>query len=70
VSPVCTYCGVSIDSARNAYRRVVGWEHKSHSESRRGGSDITLREQLDVWACSGCIARKKAGVDMKQEALL
>jgi hypothetical protein len=64
-------CGRDIDpDASSTYRRVIGWERKAVMESRRGGSDITLREALDVYACPTCIGRLKDGVNPMQAALL
>lgn len=56
--------------ARTTYRRVQGWEHKATMESRRGGSDITLREQLNEYACPRCIGRLKDGVNPDQDTLI
>lgn len=66
---VCAYCEREVDDA-TAYRRVVGWERKAHSESRKGGSDIVLREQLDEFACSECVTRLRSGLHVGQEALV
>jgi hypothetical protein len=64
-------CGRDVDpDASSTYRRIIGWERKAVTQSRRHGSDITLREQLDVYACPTCIGRLKDGVNPNQVALL
>lgn len=66
---VCTYCRDDFDDAV-AYRRVIGWERKAAADtSRRGGSDITLREHRDEFACPECITRLRSGLNVAQEAL-
>jgi predicted RNA-binding Zn-ribbon protein involved in translation (DUF1610 family) len=69
VTFVCTYCGESVAESL-AYRRVSGWERKALGASRKGGSDIVLREAHDEFACAACIARLKAGINVEQGALL
>lgn len=68
----CFYgCGRMLDpNDRFVYRRVVGWERKAGVPTRRGGSDITLREPLEEFACRICIDRIKDGTSPAQEALL
>jgi hypothetical protein len=67
----CVYCSRPVDpSARSTYRRVQGWEHKALAESRRGGSDIVLREAVDVFACDVCVTRLQNGLSVSQEVLL
>ena len=70
--PVCVYCDCSVDpNANGTYTRVRGWERKAYSASRRGGSDIVLRETTpDVFACQFCVDKLKAGVNVSQESLL
>lgn len=64
-------CGREIDpDASSTYRRIQGWERKAVLDSRRGGSDISLREQLDEYACPVCIDRLKDGVNVNQTALV
>lgn len=65
----CVLCGNAVDE-RDAYRRIIGWERKSTLASRRSGSDIALREAQPEHACDACITRLKAGLDVRQEALL
>jgi len=67
----CFYCGGQVDPlARSTWRRVVGWERKALAESRRGGSDIVLRESRDEYACPSCVTRLQAGLPVAQESLL
>ena len=54
----------------SVWRRVTGWERKGLGVSRRGGSDIVLRELRDEYACPVCVARLRAGLDARQESLL
>ena len=65
----CVYCGKTVDES-HGYRRVVGWERKAVGSSRKGGSDIFLREHRDEFACGPCIARMKLGLSVAQESLL
>ena len=66
----CTHCSTSLD-ATTAFTRVQGWEKRANaSTSRKGGSDITLRERLDEHACHRCVDRLKSGLSVEQESLL
>jgi hypothetical protein len=68
---VCTYCKRPVDPrAQTTYRRVLGWERKALARSRRGGSDITLRESRDEFACPTCVDRLQQGLGIGQESLL
>ena len=67
----CSYCGTLVNPfAPSTYRRVIGWERKALAASRRGGSDIVLREPLEEFACHACIVRLQAGLDPRQASLL
>ncbi len=67
----CFYCGSTVDTQdQSAFRRVVGWERKAVSASRKGGSDIVLRESIDDYACFACVERLKMGLNAAQESLL
>ncbi len=67
----CSYCGESVDPlSRFVWRRVVGWERKATSQSRKSGSDITLREPRDEYACDGCVSRLKRDVAPAQGSLI
>ena len=70
--PVRIYCGHSVEPAHHGtFTRVLGWERKGYSETRRGGSDIVLREPVpDIFACQFCVDKLKAGVSVAQESLL
>lgn len=58
----CHYCGDDLEpDDRNTYRRVLGWERKAHASSRRGGSDIVLREPGVEFACRWCVDALKQG---------
>jgi hypothetical protein len=39
------------------------------ASGKHGGSDITLREQRDEWACPGCIALLREGIPVGQTRL-
>lgn len=67
----CVHCAAEINPQTD-YRRVLAWERKAQSASRRGGSDIVLREPtgVDLWSCMFCIERLKRGVSVEQESLL
>lgn len=68
----CVYCNQQIDPESSFnYRRIIGWERKAVStSSRRGGSDVALRERQNEFACGHCIAKLKRGVSSSQGALL
>jgi hypothetical protein len=67
----CFYCGDPVDvQARTTYRRVTGWERKALAATRKSGSDITLRETLDEYACPVCISLRRDGIQPGQESLL
>jgi hypothetical protein len=68
----CTYCGTPVDpTSRYVWARIQGWEKKAlASSTRRGGSDISLREHLDEYACDGCIRKLKSGVSPGQSSLI
>jgi hypothetical protein len=66
----CHFCGIEIAANdHTAYRRVVGWERKATTQSRRSGSDIVLREATGEIACENCIRRLKLGLNVTQEGL-
>lgn len=69
MNPACTFCGGEVDE-RSAFRRVSGWERKAVVASRKGGSDIVLRQSHDELACFACITRLRAGVNVAQESLV
>jgi hypothetical protein len=67
----CHFCGEPVDPlARDTFRRVVGWEKKALAESRKGGSDIVLREPGAGFAHSRCITLVQQGVAIGQGSLL
>lgn len=69
---LCFYgCGTEIDPTdRYVWRRVTGWEHRASTMgSRRGGSDITMREPTGEFACDTCVRRMKAGINPRQEGM-
>jgi len=64
--PVCSFCGREVNPAsRWTYTKIVGW----HRPGKAGGSDISLRQKVDEYACPGCIESLKAGVAVEQEAI-
>jgi hypothetical protein len=67
----CHFCAEPVDPfARDTYRRVTGWERKALAESRKGGSDIVLREPVDEYAHSGCVILVQQGLSPRQASLL
>lgn len=66
----CQLCGDPIDPlSPYVWRRVVGWERKAMSESRKSGSDIRLREPRNEYAHDHCIELNKAGVNVRQQTI-
>jgi hypothetical protein len=46
----CALCGQPVDPTSNTtFQRVIGWQRKAMSASRKSGSDIVMRERLDEW---------------------
>lgn len=68
----CHFCGREINpDGPNTYRRIHGWERKASTwGSRKGGSDIALREPSEEVACGFCIDNLKNGRAANQGALI
>jgi hypothetical protein len=48
----CALCGTGINpTASGVAQRVVAWELKATASSRKSGSDIIGRQQLQEFAC-------------------
>jgi hypothetical protein len=70
VNACCRFCRKPVDPLdKSTWRAVTGWERKAFGESRRGGSDIVLRELGDEYACPRCIVRQQQGLSVAQEQL-
>lgn len=67
--PRCSFCRAECDP-RFMWQRIQGWERKAQGGSRRGGSDIALRERREEFACGHCIDQIRNGRSPKQGALL
>ena len=67
----CHYCSRPIEPGERPYQRVVGWERIAgvRASGKHGGSDITLREQRDEWACNACISLLREGIPVGQQRL-
>lgn len=65
---VCEFCGNNVDpDNRLTYRKVTGWEHPRQA----GGTNaLALRETHDVFACSPCIDKQRAGIPVGQTSLV
>lgn len=63
----CMFCGCEFES-HTGWRRVMGFERKG-GPSRRGGSDIALRQpyQPEAFACHPCVDGQKHGRSPHQE---
>lgn len=67
----CWRCGDSIDPHDPlTYTRVQGWERRAIGASRRGGSDIVLRERLPEYAHGSCVEKARMGVSPEQQELI
>ena len=68
----CVFCQKPLNpDDPTVWHRVRGWERKAPTQgTRKGGSDITLREARDEFACDGCIWRQKHHLNANQEALI
>jgi hypothetical protein len=65
----CVFCHDPIDATRD-FRKVEGWERKAQAASRRSGSDIKARRQLDLWACRWCVQKVARGLSHAQGSLI
>lgn len=67
----CQFCPKEITdpTGRGFFERVTGWQTKGAAESRKGGSDIVLREGTGEFACGECILKMKQKVNAAQAAL-
>ena len=67
----CALCGDRVDPhSPFTYRRVVGWERKATSASRKSGSDIALREPRDEFAHGHCVSLAKQNLSPGQASLI
>jgi hypothetical protein len=69
----CHYCDEPVDVTNwRVWQRIVGWERKTRvrDTGTRGGSDITLREPRDEYACPDCVAKLQAGIHAGQGSLV
>ena len=65
----CALCSAPVQIGERFDREVRGWERKALGGSRRGGSDIALREHTDRVAHSRCVELARSGVSAHQEQL-
>lgn len=66
----CSLCGHPLSPTDTPWRQVVAWEKKASGPSRRGGSDLVLREPTGEFAHGYCVGRVRDGLAPLQEALL
>jgi hypothetical protein len=66
----CRYCQREIGPQDAAVQRVVGWERKAPSGSRRRGSDLLLRERRDEFAHATCVRLQQNGLHARQGSLI
>lgn len=62
--PVCKVCGQPIENTRQAWRESTGWV------SPVGAKGMTLAHPTGELAHPECISLLRAGVDVRQQALL
>lgn len=69
---LCHHCQQPVDpDSPRTWRRIKGWERRaSKHSSRRGGSDIVLRQPVDTFACDFCVSQLRNGRAPTQGALL
>jgi hypothetical protein len=70
VIPPCPLCGQPVHDPDLGVVEVAGFELKSQQASRRGGSDIVLREPTGRVAHPDCVVRARAGLSPLQEQLV
>lgn len=67
----CAECGQPVNpAAQGVFQRVQGWESKATGASRKSGSDIVCREQLQEFAHNHCVQRRKLGLSPQQESMI
>lgn len=67
----CAFCEKPLQpDAHTTLQRVTAWEKKSVLASRRGGSDLYLRERQNSFACLSCVEGQRRGVSPLQGALV
>lgn len=67
----CALCGTAVNPLDpNTHQRVIGWERRATASSRKSGSDIVCREQLQEFAHGFCVRREKYGLNPKQESMI
>lgn len=64
----CVYCAVFIDgNAPGTWRKATGWLPVARYKHNKGGSNsLTLRTNLEEYACAECIDRLKHGIPVGQ----
>jgi hypothetical protein len=71
VTTECHYCRKLIFPDDDVRQAVWGWEARAETRtSRKGGSDIQLRQPFNRFAHTKCIALVRAGVSVDQETLV
>ena len=66
----CSLCSGPIHQGERFDRQITAWERRGLGQSRRGGSDVLLREHTDRVAHSRCVDASKSGVSPQQEQLI
>lgn len=68
---LCSFCASIVDSnGAGTYQRAVGWlPIKRFSGNKQGTNSLTLPKKLDVYACSDCITKLKAGIPTGQMSI-
>jgi hypothetical protein len=66
----CEYCHRELNVLdATVWQWVTGWERKGRGQSRKGGSDIALRQLREKFACDQCVTRKRNGISPAQGTL-
>lgn len=67
----CVFCH-GRSGAEPDHRMITGWERRSKSLSRKGGSDVFLRQEHPSGqrACGPCVSKLRDGLSVGQESLL
>lgn len=66
----CAICTKPLESIRDAYCEVKGWERPGRGINDRSGSSLVLREKTGAFAHADCVARTQHQVSVRQEVLL
>lgn len=66
----CALCNGPIQNGEILAEQITAWRVKGIGTSRRGGSDVVLRETTGRVAHQRCLDRQRSGVSVQQGQLV